>query len=91
MSAREKTWDERRRDVEARLDDIAEGIAGDLSTNETALTIADDLIDYVAAYARCPEPAHKTRGGMAWRETSGTFRGVKVRFATAVRRYMEAA
>jgi hypothetical protein len=85
---------QRRRDAEATLDAFVESslaTEGDVATREATLIVADDLIDYVAAYCEFGDPEHKTSKGTAWRETAGSFRSVKLRLATAVRRYMEAA
>lgn len=85
---------ERRRDVEGWLDHLAEAAEhteGDISLRDVPLTVADDLIDYLAAFCRMPAPAHKTDRGVAWRETSGAFRGLRVRLATEAKRYLDAA
>lgn len=85
---------QRRREVEGWLDHLAEAAEhteGDISLRDVPLTVADDLIDYLATFCRLPEPEHKTDRGVAWRETSGPFRGLHVRLATAAKRYINAA
>jgi hypothetical protein len=89
-----RSWDERRRDVESRLDALAEmsrDTGGDVSPTEASLTVADDLLDYLVAYCRFPAATHKKYKGAAWREASGQFCSLKLRLSTAARRYCGAA
>lgn len=85
---------ERRRDAEAALDRLAEHSTdtdGDLAPTEVTLRVADDLFDIVASFCQLQAAIHKTSRGVAWREASGTYRNIKLRIATAARRYVNAA
>lgn len=86
-----RDFNERRRDAEAALDRLAESsdvTGGDLGPTEMTVRVADDLFDYIAGYCLLEPAIRRTSRGVAWREASGNYRGIKIRLATAAKRYL---